>query len=259
VEAFPNEFNLREAIDMVVTEYGVAYLKGRTVRERAQALIDIAHPDDRPGLVERAKEKRILYQDQIYLVESAHLYPDWIATKHTFKGDVEVRFRAIKPSDEEEMRRLFYRFSDEAVYYRYFSPIKAMPHAKMQEYVNVDFSQTMPIVGLVSNSGEGHIIAEARFVRERHRPYAEVAFVVDEEYQGLGIATYLFKRLILLAKKQGLKGFTADVLATNKGMMKVFEKSGLPIKAKMEYGIYNLTISLEEPRTGEGLPQGEGE
>jgi acyl-CoA hydrolase/ribosomal protein S18 acetylase RimI-like enzyme len=245
VETFPNEFSLREAIDMVVTEYGVAYLKGRTVRERAQALIDIAHPDDRPGLVEQAKEKRILYADQIYVVESAHLYPDWIATKHTFKGEVEVRFRAIKPSDEEAMRRLFYRFSDEAVYYRYFSPIKAMPHAKMQEYVNVDYSQTLPIVGLLGDTGEGRIVAEARFVRDRQRPSAEVAFVVDEEYQGLGIATYLLKRLVQLAKKQGIKAFTAEVLATNKGMMKVFEKSGLPIKAKMEYGIYSLTMPLE--------------
>ncbi len=245
VEEFPNEFSFREAVDMVVTEYGVAYLKGRTVRERAQALIDIAHPDDRPGLVEQAKERKILYPDQIYLLESAHLYPEGIATKQTFKGGVEVRFRAIKPSDEEEMRRLFYRFSDEAVYYRYFSPIKAMPHSKMQEYVNVDFSQALSIVGLVSNTGEGHIIAEARFVRERHRPYAEVAFIVDEEYQGMGIATYLLKRLTQLARKRGIKGFTADVLATNKGMMKVFEKSGLPIKATMEYGIYNLTIPFE--------------
>jgi RimJ/RimL family protein N-acetyltransferase len=111
--------------------------------------------------------------------------------------------------------------------------------------VNVDFSQTLPIVGLVGNTGEGHIIAEARFVRERNRPYAEVAFIVDEEYQGLGIATYLLKRLIQLARRQGVKGFTADVLATNKGMMKVFEKAGLPIKAKLEYGIYNLTLSFE--------------
>jgi RimJ/RimL family protein N-acetyltransferase len=245
VEEFPNEFSLREAIDAIVTEYGVAHLKGRTVRERAQALIDIAHPDDRPGLVEQAKEQKIIYQDQIFLAESARLYPDEVASKQTFKGDVEVRFRAIKPSDEEEMRRLFYRFSDEAVYYRYFSPIKAMPHAKMQEYVNVDFSQTMALVGLVGNTGEGHIIAEARFIRERNRPYAEVAFIVDEDYQGLGIATYLFKRLVQLAEKQGLKGFSADVLATNKGMLKVFEKAGLPIKAKLEYGIYRLTIPFD--------------
>ena len=207
------------------------------------------------GSSSRPKRRRILYPDQIYLVDSAHLYPEGIATKQTFKGGVEVRFRAIKPSDEEEMRRLFYRFSDEAVYYRYFSPIKAMPHAKMQEYVNVDFSQTLSIVGLVGGTGEGHIIAEARFVRERNRPYAEVAFIVDEEYQGMGMATYLFKRLIQLARKQGLKGFTADVLSTNKGMIKVFEKSGLPIKANMEYGIYSLTIPFETgSHSGEGIP-----
>ena len=257
VEDFPNQFSLREAIDMVVTEYGVAYLKGRTVRERAQTLIEIAHPNDRPGLVEQAKAQRILYPDQIYLAESAHLYPEEVATKQTFKGGVEVRFRAIKPSDEEAMRRLFYRFSDEAVFYRYFSPIKAMPHAKMQEYVNVDFSQALSIVGLAGNTGEGDIIAEARFVRDKNRPCAELAFVVDEAYQGIGIATYLLKRLMQLAKKRGFKGFIADVLATNKGMMKVFEKGGLPIKAKLEYGIYNLTIAFEEgpSRPGEAVPQ----
>ena len=168
-----------------------------------------------------------------------------------------MRFRAIKPSDEEAMRRLFYRFSDEAVFYRYFSPIKAMPHAKMQEYVNVDFSQALSIVGLVGNTGEGDIIAEARFVRDKNRPCAELAFVVDEAYQGIGIATYLLKRLVQLAKKRGFKGFIADVLATNKGMMKVFEKGGLPIKAKLEYGIYNLTIAFEEgpSRPGEDVPQ----
>ncbi|MBC8177002.1 MAG: GNAT family N-acetyltransferase, partial [Deltaproteobacteria bacterium] len=63
------------------------------------------------------------------------------------------------------MRRLFYRFSDKAVYYRYFSPIKTMPHAKMQEYVNIDYSKTMSIVGLMGEPGEGRIIAEGRYVR----------------------------------------------------------------------------------------------
>ncbi len=245
VEDYPNRFSLRDSVDMVVTEYGAAYLKGRTIRERAQALIDIAHPDDRPALVEQAKERRILYPDQIFLAESARLYPSDIVWKHTFKGGLEVRFRAIKPSDEEEMRRLFYRFSDESVYYRYFSPIKTMPHAKMQEYVNVDFSHTMSIVGVVWDGGEGQIIAEARFIHERNRPYAELAFVVDEEYQGRGIATHLLKKLIPIAKQRGLRGFTAEVLATNKAMIKVFEKCGLPIKATLEDGIYSLTMSFD--------------
>jgi acyl-CoA hydrolase/GNAT superfamily N-acetyltransferase len=245
VEEFPNQFGLRESVDMVVTEYGVANLKGRTVRERAQALIEIAHPADRPALVEQAKEKNILYRDQIFLPECAVLYPSDIAAEETFKGGVRIRFRAIKPSDEEEMRRLFYRFSDQAVYYRYFSPIKTMPHAAMQEYVNVDCNRTISIVGLVGDPPNDHLIAEARFVRHKDRPYADTAFIVDEKYQGLGIATYLVKMLVPVARERGLKGFTADVLASNKGMMKVFEKGGLPFEAKMEHGVFSLTIPFE--------------
>lgn len=245
VEDFPNQFSIRESVDMVISEYGIAALSGRTVRERAQALIEIAHPDDRRNLVESAKAQKIIYPDQIFLEASAHLYPAEIGSQQSFKADTKVRFRAIKPSDEEGMRRLFYRFSDESVYYRYFSPIKTMPHTKMQEYVNVDFSQVLSIVGLLGDPGQGQIIAEARFIKEKNRPWAEVAFVVDEAYQRIGIATYLYKMLIRLAKDRGIQGFTADVLASNKAMMKVFEKGGVIVKAQLEYGVYHLSIPFE--------------
>jgi RimJ/RimL family protein N-acetyltransferase len=245
VGEFPNQLNLRESVDMVVTEYGVANLRGRTLRERAQALIDIANPDDRAKLVEQAKEHRILYPDQIFLAECARLYPQDISAKATFKGSVEVRFRAIRPSDEEEMRRLFYRFSDEAVYYRYFSPVKTMPHSKMQEYVNVDCNRILSIVALTGHAGEEHIIGEARFAKDPTRPYADVAFIVDEDYQGLGIASYLYGMLIRLAKERGVKGFTADVLASNKAMMRVFEKGELAVGARLEQGVFQLTIDFE--------------
>ncbi len=246
VENFPNLFSLREAVDMVVTEYGAANLSGRTVRERAQALIEIAHPDDRAELVAQAKAAKIIYEDQIFLAEVANLYPTDVAARHTFKNGLEVRFRAIKPSDEEGMRRLFYRFSDEAVYYRYFSSIKTMPHTKMQKYVNVDYSKVMSIVGLVGEPGQGQIIAEARFVKNKaNPPYADVAFVVDEAYQGYGVATYMYLMLIRLAKEKGIHGFTADVLSSNASMMKVFEKGGYPVQAKLEYGAYSLSIPFE--------------
>ena len=251
IEEFPNQFSIRESVDMVITEYGVASLSGRTVRERAQALIEVAHPDDRAALVEQAKKEKILYPDQIFIRESAHLYPSEINLQHLFEGDLKVRFRAIKASDEEEMRRLFYRFSDQSVYYRYFAPIKTMPHAKMQGYVNIDFSRVMSIVGLVGEPGQGHIIAEARFIRDKTGPCADVAFVVDEQYQGLGIATYLYKLLTRLAKDRGIQYLTADVLASNKGMMNVFEKGGAPVTAKLDHGVYHLTIPL-------GTHQGSG-
>ena len=184
VEKFPFQFTNRESMDLVVTEYGVAHLMGKTMRQRAQALIEIAHPDDRAELVRQAKEAKMLYADQIFFASSGHLYPEKIARTHTFKDGLNVRFRAIKPSDEDEMRRLFYRFSDQAVYYRYFSPIKTMPHNKMQEYVNVDYRYIMSIVGVVEEAGVEKIIAEARYVRLNNEPRADTAFVVDESYQG---------------------------------------------------------------------------
>ncbi len=161
----PNQFGAFESVSAVVTEYGVAYLEGRTVRERAQALIDIAHPDDRAGLVEAARNRKIVYPNQIFIAESARLYPADITAVHTFRGNIKIRFRAIRPSDEEGMRHLFYRFSDEAVYYRYFHSVRSMPHTKMQEYVNVDWNQVMSIVGLVGEEKNGRIIAEARYIK----------------------------------------------------------------------------------------------
>jgi acyl-CoA hydrolase len=122
-----NRIDIREAVDFVVTEFGVANLRGLTLRERAQAMIEIAHPGDRARLIAQAKQGKILYSDQIYLALGAGSAPPEICEKQVFKG-LEICFRPIKPSDEEGMRRLFYRFSDEAVYYRYFAPIRAMLH-----------------------------------------------------------------------------------------------------------------------------------
>jgi acyl-CoA hydrolase/ribosomal protein S18 acetylase RimI-like enzyme len=248
VADYPYQFSNRESLDMVITEYGVAYLTGRTVRERSQALIDIAHPDDRAELVRMAKEAKILYADQIYLAESGHLYPEKITCTHAFKGDLTVRFRATKPSDEDEMRRLFYRFSDQAVYYRYFSPVKTMPHDRMQEYVNVDYRNAMSIVGVTEESGLERIIAEARYVRRKDldRPYADTAFIVDEAYQGRGIAAFLFALLIRIAREHGIEGFTADILAENKAMLKVFEKASFPVKAVLSHGAYELTMPFAD-------------
>lgn len=244
IEDVPNQLNVRESVDLVVTEYGVANLNGRTIRERAQALIEIAHPDDRARLVEQAKEQNILYRDQIFLADSSHLYPSNIETRQKFK-DVVVRFRAIKPSDEEGMRRLFYRFSDEQVYYRYFTPLKTMPHSKMQEYVNVNYGNVMSIVALVDEPQKGRVIGEARYVKDPHRPYGDVAFIVDEEYQGQGIATYMYRMLIRLAKERGLQGFTADVLPGNRPMLKVFEKGETEVRANLEDGVYRLTMPFK--------------
>jgi len=243
---YPNQLRLRESIHMIATEFGVANLKWKTVRERAQAMIDIAHPDDRQSLIEQAKEMKLLYANQIFISQSAHLYPSRVACKATFKGEIPIRFRAIRPSDEEQMRRFFYRFSDEAKFYRFFYSVKTMSHDKMQEYVNIDYSKEMSIIGFSGKVGDETIVAEARFVRDDRSSYGEVAFLIDDRFQGLGIGSYMLNLLIQMAREQGLMGLTAEVLSDNLAMKKVFEKANYPMEALLENGVYSLTMHFNE-------------
>lgn len=240
-----NQFHMRESIDAVVTEYGIANLKWRTIRERAQALIDIAHPDDRQKLMDDAKAKHILFSNQIFIAESARLYPMEVATEHEMKNGLQVRLRPIKPSDEEAMRRFFYRFSKKSVYSRFFFPISTMPHDKMQAYVNIDYRDEMSVVALINEPGQEIIIAEARYARDERNNFGDLGFFVDEKYQGMGLAQYLYSMLLRLAKERGLKGFTAEVLQENTGMIKVFEKGGLPVEALLKDGVYKLRIPFD--------------
>ncbi len=241
-----NQFHMRESIDAVVTEYGVANLKWRTIRERAQALIDIAHPDDRKQLVEEAKAKKILFEDQIYISDSARLYPAEVAGKQMLKNGLQIRYRPIKPSDEDAMRRLFYRFSKKSIYSRFFFPVSTMPHNKIQSYVNIDYQTEMSVVALINEPGQEIIIAEARYAWDEEDGMADLGFFVDEKYQGLGIAGYLFEILIRLAKERALNGFKAEVLQENRGMIKVLENGGLTMDASLKDGVYKLRMPFLE-------------
>lgn len=244
ISQYKSQLGFQDCIDMVVTEYGVAMLNGLSIRERAQALIEVAHPDDRMELFNTAKREKMLYPDQVFLKESSCLYPDDIYKQQVFKYGISIRFRPIKPSDEEQMRRLFYRFSDEAIYYRYFSCITSMPHSKMQEYVNVNWTDTMSIVGLVGEPGEGVLVAEARYLLDKSGQKAEIALIVDEAHSNLGIATYMVNLLIDLGRERNVDVFTAEVLFSNSKIMRVFKKACPNLKCELEDGVYSVIMPL---------------
>ena len=106
--------------------------------------------------------------------------------------------------------------------------------------VGVDISGKM--IRLAKERG---IIAEARYIKIPGSPFAEVVFVVDGAYQRLGIASFLYKMLIRLAKERGVSGFMAEVLFSNVGIMNVFRKGGLPVKAHLQSGVYHLEIPFD--------------
>ncbi|HPP96320.1 MAG TPA: GNAT family N-acetyltransferase, partial [Spirochaetota bacterium] len=134
-------------------------------------------------------------------------------------------------SDEDMMRRLFYKFSDESKYYRYFTHVKVMPHKNMQKYLSVDYENILSIVAVHQKGNIERIVAEARYAAYPSEDAYEMAFLVDEEYQGKGIATFMANYLIKIAKERGIKKLKASVLAQNRKMLQVFEKVSVkPLK-----------------------------
>lgn len=79
---------------------------------------------------------------------------------------------------------------------------------------------------------------------------SDTAFVVEETYQGKGIASLILQMLIMVARGKGLLGFTADIIANNQAIFKAYEKAGLPIQAVMEYGVYHLTMPFNDLPSG---------
>jgi acyl-CoA hydrolase/RimJ/RimL family protein N-acetyltransferase len=218
----------------VITEYGVANLIGKSIRERALALIDIANPGKRNELLKGAKSAGILYPDQIYSVKNSEHYPHGIETVRSFGKDLNVKFRAIKPSDEDMMRRFFYHFSDTSRYLRFLSRINAMPHRKMQAYVSVDYRTSLSLVAIINYRGTERIIGECRYALDPHDGAYEMAFLVDEEFQGKGIGTFLVEYILKIAKKNGIKRLRAMVLPGNKSMIRVFNSVSFSPEVRYE-------------------------
>ena len=235
-------------VKYIVTEYGVANLFGKSIRERVLAMIDIAHPDHRESLLEQAKAMNYVYADQIYVARHAAQYPAMLETRKSLKDRLEVKIRPIKPSDEDMMRQLFYNFSDESKYFRYFANKPVMPHKEMQKYVNIDYQDTLSIVAIVEKGRNERIIAEARYAYGKQEGAHEVAFIVDEEFQGKGVATFMLNYLIKIARNRAIGEFIAYVLPRNEAMLKVFEKAKVPITRSFDSDAILVRLNLAAPK-----------
>ncbi len=228
----------------VVTEYGIANLFGRSIRERVLAMIGIAHPDHREDLLEKAKKIGYAYRDQIFSRENSVNYPESLETAKVFRDSLDVKIRPIKPSDEDMMRDLFYQFSDEAKYLRYFSRVSSMPHRNMQRYVNIDYDKTLSIVVVLETESIQKIIAEARYSYYEAEKVYELAFIVNEMYQGRGISGFLLEYLLGIAKERGIKNLCARVFFENSKMIKVLKNGRIKPIISIDDSVISFRYNL---------------
>ncbi|MFH1369964.1 MAG: GNAT family N-acetyltransferase [Planctomycetota bacterium] len=236
----------RGDVHYVVTEYGVAYLHGKSIRERVLDLINIAHPKFRTGLIQAAKAQKYIYEDQIEMDWAKVRYPAELEKYDTLRDGTEIFFRPVKPTDDDELSEMLYSLSEKSVQTRYMTHTMTFPHKDVQQLTNIDYQQDIAIVGVVPGpSGEVHIVAMAQYFLDPKTQAAEVAFIVHDEWQQKGMGTYLLDYITKIARQRGVKHFYAKVLPGNKPMLAIFHNSGFQVNTTFDGEVYNISYDLK--------------
>ncbi|MCK4720121.1 GNAT family N-acetyltransferase, partial [bacterium] len=234
----------RGDVHYVVTEFGVAYLHGKSVQERALALISIAHPDFREQLLRDAIEMNYVRREMEAVEDKIIVGPKGFRAAYLLEDGTQVSFRPIHPTDQEGMRDLFYALSQQTVYYRFMSQMKQIPQKQIQDFVYINHRDEVVLVGTLPEAHGDEIIAVGGYYLDPRTNRAEVAFVVRDEWQNRGIGKFLLKQLTNIAKRNGIAGFIAETLEENRGMQAVFNRSGLKVRSRLESGVYSYVLDF---------------
>ncbi len=223
----------RADVNFVVTEYGIAELQGKGIYQRVMELAQIAHPKFRRELIEAAKKHHYIFPDQLPPSEDDLMFLEKYKSTLILKNGKTVEFRPILPSDEFGFRNFFYSLQERTIYFRFFYKMKLFSHEILQkQWASVDYRKNMSIIGLVQEGGHKEIVAIGSYAMEENKR-AEIAFVVREDCQGMGICSYLLELLEKIAIENGYTGFSATVLRENTAMIHVFKKRYPALKTSM--------------------------
>lgn len=242
----------RGDVDVVITEYGLATLRGRSIRERVLSLIAIAHPDFRDELLEAAKEMKYVFEDQVPFLVRGTYFPVEYEAQREFEGPegpINVQVRLIRPDDTDRIKDLFYELSEESIFFRFLAQLKSLRRQTLQEFYHVDQDRDISLVGVI-NRNEGpeceEIIAAGRYLLDRSTNEAEFALLVKDKFQNRGIGTFLLNQMMRIAKSKGVKAFIAYVHPKNVPMINFIHKTGKVIESKlsMEDDQYTFLLRL---------------
>ena len=149
----------RGDIHYVVTEYGIAYLHGKNIRQRAMSLIAIAHPKFKPSLILQAKECGLIYKDQAFIPGERGNYPEFLETQRRTSDGLNLLLRPVRISDEALIKDFFYSLSDQSMYRRFMSVRTDMPHERLQNFVVIDYTREMVILAVVEHENHQHTLS----------------------------------------------------------------------------------------------------
>jgi acyl-CoA hydrolase/RimJ/RimL family protein N-acetyltransferase len=233
----------RADVHYVVTEYGIAYLHGKNIRERAMDLIAIAHPKFRTSLIQEAKKNYLIFKDQAFIPGKKGEYPEELETYRTARSGMNILLRPVRISDEPLIKDFFYSLSSNSMYTRFISVRRDMPHELLQGYVAIDYTREMVILAVnqIGNEKE-EVIGLGQYGIDENTHSAEVGIAVRDTYHNQGIGTELLTYLVYLANTRGLLGLTAEILVENTAMLHLAQKLGFELEGARSEGMYRLKL-----------------
>lgn len=229
----------RGDVQYVVTEYGIAYLQGKNLRERAMELISIAHPKFRSWLIQEAKNRNLIDKDQNFISGPEGKYMEEYEAHRKTKTGLDILLRPIRISDGPRVRDFFNSLSDKSLYLRFFTPRGYVPYESLQDILTVDNTKGVSILAIIQQEENEKVIGLGQYFINETDYSAEVSLATSDNYKNNGIASVLLAHLSYLAQKNGLLSFTASVLAENRVMVHVLKKIGFAHKTS-EDGVIEL-------------------
>lgn len=207
----------RTDVHYVITEYGIAYLFGKSISERAVALIEVAHPKFRPRLLEEAKRLGYLPADQT--LQSMRDYPMEEERVVALKNSCQVMLRPAHASDAEGIRALFHSMPADDIFTRFFRQVKSLSNVEVQRLCNLNYETEVAFVAVVGPRENEKVIGQSCYFINPSTNLAETAFMVDPAWQGTGLGTALQRCLADHGRARGLRGFVAEILPGNSKML----------------------------------------
>jgi RimJ/RimL family protein N-acetyltransferase len=165
----------------------------------------------------------------------------------TLSNGVSMTIRAVRLTDKEGIASAFSRLNPESIYNRFFQAKVSLSDKELKTATEVNFDTVVALVATIELEGRETIIGGGRYLAfdSPAGRSAEVAFLVEEDYQGQGIATRILNHLVRIARENGVDQFEAEVLPGNTSMLAVFSRSGLPMKQSDRGGVVHVTLSLK--------------
>jgi GNAT superfamily N-acetyltransferase len=239
----------RGDVHYVATEYGVVNLFGKSLQERAMAMISIAHPDFRDELLQAAKQMNLIGAQRKVKGSLHGVYPLRLEETLEIEGET-VTIRPAKPVDERRIQEHFYALDKNDVVARFFHEKTSFVYDDVGEVSQVDYIRNLTVLAVVGEFGFGKVVGIGEYLLDPTCNLAEVAFSVSRDWQGKGLGKRLMHKLFEGARDNGIAGFSAYTAPDNRGMIALFGSLPVKMTTAEEAGMTVLSCRFDDLKTG---------